>query len=67
MASNNRQTELHFRRSPFYAGEEELLESYSNFRLYPVRVSDIYMERYKVVRKLGYGSFATVWLANDIR
>jgi len=65
--ASNRPTELHYRRSPFYAGEDELTESYSNFRLYPVRVNDIYAERYKVVRKLGYGSFATVWLANDIR
>jgi len=48
----NPQTELYFCRSPFYAGEEELLESYSNSRLYPVRVSDIYAERYKVVRNL---------------
>jgi len=32
---------------------------------HPVSVGDVFKFRYKVVRKLGWGHFSTVWLADD--
>lgn len=34
---------------------------------HPVRVGDIFNKRYKVLSKLGWGYFATVWLCVDLR
>ncbi|KAH7906664.1 kinase-like domain-containing protein [Hygrophoropsis aurantiaca] len=33
---------------------------------HPVHIDDILNERYRVVNKLGYGSYATVWLVKDL-
>jgi hypothetical protein len=30
-------------------------------------VGDVYDNNYKVIRKLGFGAYSTIWLANDIR
>lgn len=32
---------------------------------HPVEVGDVYNDRYKVKRKLGYGLYSTVWLVWD--
>jgi len=32
---------------------------------HPVHLGDIYCKRYKVIHKLGFGTFSTVWLARD--
>jgi hypothetical protein len=58
---------LCFQEAPDYSGGEEPIKSYKQGRFYPVRIKNIYNERYQVIRKLGYGSFSTVWLANDLR
>jgi len=50
-----------------YTLAEESPYKYSHCGFYPVRVGDIYGQHYKVVRKLGYGAFSTVWLAEDLR
>lgn len=34
---------------------------------HPVRVGDVFNRRYKVLSKLGWGYFATVWLCVDLR
>jgi len=35
---------------------------------HPVSPDDTFLEgRYKVIRKLGWGHFSTVWLADDTR
>ena len=42
-------------------------EDYSPGGYHPVNIGDLYHNQYKVVRKLGWGHFSTVWLAWDIR
>lgn len=44
----------------------EPLDYYSKQKFHPVHLMDTFQDaRYMVVRKLGYGSFSTVWLARD--
>lgn len=56
------QEELYFDETPEYA------DDYGPGKLHPVHFGDVYKDgRYKVLRKLGAGSFSTVWLARDRR
>jgi len=50
---------------PFELGECEDLENYEPEGFHPVHLNDVYDGRYKVVHKLGFGGFSTVWLARD--
>ncbi|KAL4791054.1 kinase-like domain-containing protein [Aspergillus venezuelensis] len=44
----------------------EFFEYYPKRRFHPVHLMDTFGgDRYKVIRKLGFGSFSTVWLARD--
>ncbi|KAG6202273.1 hypothetical protein E4U35_005402 [Claviceps purpurea] len=46
----------------------EGVESIGHYRLgryYPVHIDDRLNKRYRIVHKLGHGSFSTVWLAID--
>lgn len=46
----------------------EPLDYYSTRRFHPVHLMDTFKgSRYRVIRKLGYGSFSTVWLARDTK
>ncbi|KAJ1907521.1 serine/threonine protein kinase, CMGC [Coemansia sp. IMI 209127] len=46
--------------------DEEDIEDYRKGGYHPVKVGDNFKDgRYKVVRKLGWGHFSTVWLAYD--
>lgn len=48
------------------AYEEENLSLYCHGGFHPVRLGDQFKEnRYRVVHKLGFGRFATVWLVRD--
>ncbi|CAM1507169.1 Fc.00g068100.m01.CDS01 [Cosmosporella sp. VM-42] len=40
-------------------------EAYHPGGYHPVNLGDIFNSRYRVIRKLGYGSYSTVWLAID--
>jgi serine/threonine-protein kinase SRPK3 len=40
-------------------------DSYKVGGYHPVRIGEIYNNRYKIVCKLGWGHFSTVWLAED--
>ena len=46
---------------------EEGLGAYHPGGFHPVRLGDVYHNRYKVLSKLGYGRYSTVWLALDQR
>jgi hypothetical protein len=63
------QNKLPYHRTE-YRSEEESPINYTSqtrfHRFHPVRIGDIY-NGYKVVRKLGYGTFSTAWLAEDLR
>jgi len=43
----------------------EEIKNYSPGGFHPIRIGDEIKGRYKVVHKLGYGGFSTVWLAKD--
>jgi len=46
--------------------DEEDWEDYVKGGYHPVHIGDTFSDgRYVVVRKLGWGHFSTVWLAND--
>lgn len=46
--------------------DEEDWEDYVKGGYHPVQIGDEFSDgRYKVVRKLGWGHFSTVWLAKD--
>lgn len=46
--------------------ETELIAYYRKGGYHPVHIGDIFHNRYRVVNKLGYGSFGTVWIVEDI-
>ncbi|KAJ7376060.1 hypothetical protein OS493_037167 [Desmophyllum pertusum] len=43
------------------------LFSLSDRGYHPVRVGDLFNNRYSIIRKLGWGHFSTVWLAWDVK
>jgi serine/threonine protein kinase len=43
----------------------ERLEYYRPGGYHPIQIGNYLHERYRIVHKLGYGSFSTVWLARD--
>ena len=47
--------------------EEQKLSWLRPKRYYPVRIGDVYKQRYRIIAKLGYGAYSTVWLAEDQR
>lgn len=47
--------------------EQEDVEHYCRGGYHPVVIGDVFDERYRVVKKLGWGHFSTVWLCRDTR
>lgn len=47
--------------------EEDGLPIFADGQFYPVRLGEVFQERYQVITKLGFGEAATVWLARDLR
>ncbi|KAE8349567.1 kinase domain protein [Aspergillus coremiiformis] len=45
--------------------EEETLPFYRPEQFYPVYIGEVLNSKYKVLGKLGYGSYSTVWLCRD--
>lgn len=46
--------------------EQESREDYCKGGYHPVRIGDLFLNRYHVTRKLGWGHFSTVWLCWDL-
>ena len=46
------------------SGNEEM-EDYKTDGYHPVILGEVYNNRYKVIQKLGWGYFSTVWLVHD--
>lgn len=53
-----------FRASPSKYTEDP--DRYLNNGLHPIDIGDTLEGRYQILHKLGFGSFATVWLARDL-
>ena len=49
-----------------YRLEEEIWSWYNPEEYYPVRIGEIFKDKYQVVGKLGFGSVSTVWLCRDL-
>ena len=47
--------------------EEESILNYKAQRYYPVRIGEVFNNRYQAIGKLGYGSSSTVWLCRDLK
>ena len=47
--------------------EQEDSSDYCVGGYHPVKIGDLFYDRYHVVRKLGWGHFSTVWLSWDLR
>jgi serine/threonine-protein kinase SRPK3 len=45
--------------------EEEDAKDYKRGGYHPVLINDYYNDRYRIIQKLGWGHFSTVWLAQD--
>ncbi|KAK1074740.1 hypothetical protein LTR74_000984 [Friedmanniomyces endolithicus] len=46
--------------------EEEMIRGYKAEHYYPVRIGEVFQDRYRVIGKLGYGTASTVWLCKDL-
>lgn len=54
------------RHKKFFDESTEFSDDYGPGKLHPVHFGDTFKDsRYKILRKLGAGSFSTVWLARD--
>lgn len=43
----------------------ERLDRYQPGGYYPALIGDMFKDRYRIVHKLGHGTYSTVWLARD--
>ncbi|KAM9758824.1 SRSF protein kinase 3-like isoform 2-T3 [Menidia menidia] len=49
-----------------YDEQQENPEDYGIGGYYPIEIGEIFVDRYQVVKKLGWGHFSTVWLCWDM-
>ncbi|KAK3372613.1 kinase-like domain-containing protein [Podospora didyma] len=47
--------------------DEECYENYDEKRFYPVKLGEIFKQRFLVVAKLGHGTVSTAWLCRDLQ
>lgn len=47
--------------------EQEDFRDYCKGGYHPVKIGDVYSNRYQIIRKLGWGHFSTVWLCWDLK
>ncbi|KAJ4171630.1 hypothetical protein NW754_013401 [Fusarium falciforme] len=48
-------------------GVEEGKAAYQPGGFHPVYIGDVFNDRYKVLNKIGYGQYSTVWLVKDLQ
>ncbi|KAF6202519.1 hypothetical protein GE061_002915 [Apolygus lucorum] len=67
-SSNESEPEEEDQDEPYSSGEEEQEDSgdYCKGGYHPVKIGDLFLGRYHVTRKLGWGHFSTVWLCWDL-
>ncbi|CAG9329969.1 unnamed protein product [Blepharisma stoltei] len=53
--------------SVVYDDEEEPSQDYRPGGYHPIMLGDIFLNRYEVVQKVGWGHFSTVWLCKDLK
>lgn len=46
---------------------EEGRDVYRPGGFHPIYIGDVYHDKYKVLNKIGYGVYSTVWLARDLQ
>jgi serine/threonine-protein kinase SRPK3 len=46
--------------------EEEKKQNYDPKQFYPVKLGEIFHDRYQIVVKVGFGGHSTVWLARNL-
>lgn len=49
------------------SSEDEGLPDYKIGGYHPVHVGEVFINRYIIVQKLGWGHFSTVWLTKDLK
>ena len=49
------------------SSEDEGLPDYKIGGYHPVHVGEIFLDRYIIIQKLGWGHFSTVWLTKDLK
>lgn len=52
------------------ATSKDIEEGKSAYRLggfHPVYIGDVFNDRYKILDKIGYGQYSTVWLVKDLQ
>lgn len=47
--------------------EEQFQDALNAGQYYPVRIGDIYAQKYQILGKLGFGTTSTVWLAQYLQ
>jgi serine/threonine-protein kinase SRPK3 len=45
---------------------EEGRDAYRPGGFHPVYIGDVYADKYKILNKIGYGVYSTVWLVKDL-
>lgn len=48
-------------------GIEEGRAAYRPGGLHPVYIGDVFNDRFKVLSKIGYGRYSTIWLVRDLQ
>ena len=49
------------------SSEDEGIEDYKVGGYHAVHVGEIFLNRYIIIQKLGWGNFSTVWLSRDVK
>lgn len=63
--TNNKSNKKNDDDEDYSESEDEGIENYKKGGYHPVRLGDIFKDRYVVLQKLGWGHFSTVWLCQD--